>query len=69
MANNMKCLWYEEPDFKDFLSSLDRAEYLENPRVYLKAIRVTLIALGYSERYINGYFREYLEDYFNLIYS
>lgn len=64
MSNEMKCLWYEDKFFKEFLNSVMRDEYEENPRVYTKAIRATLIALGYDERYINGEFRERMEQYF-----
>lgn len=61
----MRCIWYEDRDFRKFLKSLDRAEYDENPRVYLKAVRFTLIALGYIEDYVNGEFREKLEEFFH----
>lgn len=64
MANEMKCLWYEDKFFTEFLTSVMRAEYEENPRVYTKAIRSTLIALGYDENYINGEFRDRMEKYF-----
>lgn len=64
MANEMKCLWYEDEFFSEFLTLVMRAEYEENPRVYTKAIRSTLIALGYDENYINGEFRERMENYF-----
>lgn len=43
----------------------DRAERYENPRVYMKAIRSTLIALGYDENYVNGPFRDYMEKMFD----
>lgn len=64
MSKEMKCIWYEEDNFVDFLNQLLRAEYAENPRVYTKAIRATLIALGYDERYVEGAFRDILEKYF-----
>lgn len=62
-------IYHDDPHFYNFLCSLDRAAYLENPRVYLKAVRVTLIALGYDEAYINDTFRDYLEEFFNVLYS
>lgn len=43
------------------ISDVDRAELYENPRVYLKAVRSTLIALGYNPEWVNGEFREALE--------
>lgn len=64
MSKEMKCLWYEDKFFIEFLNSVMRAEYLDNPRVYKKAIRATLIALGYDEDYINGEFRTRMEEYF-----
>lgn len=64
MANEMKCLWYEDTFFNEFLTLVLRDEYFENPRVYTKAIRSTLIALGYDEHYINGEFRDRMESFF-----
>lgn len=64
MAKDMMCLWYEDKSFIEFLNSVMRAEYDDNPTVYKKAIRATLIALGYDEDYINGEFRSRMEDYF-----
>lgn len=43
--------------FKAFVNSVIRSEYFDNPIIYKKAIRATLIALGYNEDFINGEFR------------
>lgn len=53
---------YEQLLLPSFLLNLERAELHANKTVYLKAVRVTLIALGYDENYINGEFREKLEE-------
>lgn len=42
-----------------FLSNVHRAEADEDPHIYLKAVRSTLIALGYPDDYVNGKFYEY----------
>lgn len=44
---------------EEFLFNVHRAEADDNPRIYLKAIRCTLIALGYPEDYVNGDFYDY----------
>lgn len=43
-----------------FIWDMHRAETDENKRVYIKAIRSCLIALGYSEEWVNGEFYERL---------
>lgn len=48
-----------------FLNQLDRAEFRSHPVEYSKGIRSCLIALGYDEDFINGAFRERLEDYYS----
>lgn len=40
-----------------------RAEWSENPRCYKKGIRSLLIALGYDEDWVNGEFRQLLDDF------
>lgn len=50
---------------EQFLGQLDRAEFSTHPIEYSKGIRSTLIALGYDEDFINGEFRERLEDYYS----
>lgn len=47
-----------------FFNDLGRAELYENKRVFLKAVRVTLISLGYDESWVNDQFRDLLESYF-----
>lgn len=46
------------------LSVIDRYERLENPHVYLKAIRATLLSLGFGVDWDENEFRDQLEDYF-----
>lgn len=45
-------------------TSIDRAELYQDPVVYLKAVRATLIALGYESEQVNGSFRDLLESYY-----
>lgn len=54
---------YTALDYR-FLNDIMRAEYHENPRVYKKAIRAVLIALGYKEQYVNGQFRKFMDRYY-----
>lgn len=44
-----------------FVAAIDRAELDDNPAVYLKAVCVTLLALGYDLEWINGILRPQLE--------
>lgn len=52
-------LSYDE--MRDFLGKISRAEFEDNPIIFSKAIRVSLIALGYDEEWVNDEFRQYLE--------
>lgn len=45
-------------------TGVDRAELYQEPIVYLKAVRATLIALGYEKEQVNGSFRNLLESYY-----
>lgn len=45
-------------------TGVDRAELYQEPIVYLKAVRATLIALGYENEQVNGSFRNLLESYY-----
>lgn len=45
-------------------TGIDRAELYQDPIVYLKAVRATLIALGYESEQVNGSFRDLLESYY-----
>lgn len=47
----------------DLISRAHRAECDEDPRVFLKGVRATLIALGYDEEWVDGRFREIIEDF------
>lgn len=52
------------------ISAIGRAEMYEHPRAYLKAVRATLISLGYHAAWVNGRFRKDLERaYFPEWYS
>lgn len=42
-----------DEEVQDFVSHIWRAQTLDNPYVYLKAVRTTLIVLGYSSTWIN----------------
>jgi len=43
-----------DEDLIKFIWETHRYETDENPHVYIKAIRSTLIALGYNEDFVNG---------------
>lgn len=51
---------------KAIVPQLSRAELYENPRCFIKGVRAILLALGYDEDFIEGEFREYLEDYYDV---
>lgn len=60
--NNLENLTDEE--LKSFIWDMHRYETDENQRVYIKGIRSCLLALGYSEEFVNGHFYEkILEEY------
>lgn len=44
-----------------FVNRLSRAEFEMNPIVYSKAVRVTLVSLGYDETWVDTDVRELLE--------
>lgn len=50
-----------------FVNSLHRAEADENKRVYLKAVRVTLLSLGFDSDWVEGVFRDVLENEFRFV--
>ena len=52
-----------DQDAQELIARAHRAECEENPRVFLKAIRATLIALGYDEELVNGRGREIFEKF------
>ncbi len=54
-----------EAEMWDFINQTCRAEADENRRVYLKAIRVSLDALGYDRDWLNSTFRNALEYYYD----
>lgn len=51
-----------EEQIHSLLNKLSRYESTVNPKVYFKAVRVTLLTLGYDEEWVNGDFREKLEE-------
>lgn len=59
--NNMKTMTDQEA--RELIARAHRAECEEDPKIYLKAVRATLIALGYDEDWVNGRFREIIEDF------
>lgn len=54
--------WLNYENAIRLISCVDRAERLDNPRVYTKAIRATLMALGFKPSWVDGSFRTLLED-------
>ena len=44
------------------IAGVRRVELYECPRSYMKAVRATLIALGYDEYWVNSKFREMMGD-------
>lgn len=46
-----------------FLNNVARSEWEEGRRAYNKAIRVTLISLGYDRFWVEGRFREMLDKF------
>lgn len=57
---SLECL--PKSELKKFIWDMHRAETDENKRVYIKAIRSCLIALGYSEDWVNGDFYDLILD-------
>lgn len=52
-----------DQEARELIAKAHRAECEENPRIYLKAIRATLIALGYDPDWVNGRGREIFEEF------
>jgi hypothetical protein len=57
------------PVMCEFFNQISRFEFAERPIEYSKAVRVTLIALGYDEEWVNGEFRQYLETTFEYYFD
>jgi hypothetical protein len=57
------------PELDVFFNQISRFEFAERPIEYSKAVRVTLIALGFDEDWINGEFRQYLETTFQFYFD
>ena len=49
-------------DLIKFIWKCHRCETDENPRVYMKAIRSVLISLGFSQEWVEGDFRDLMEE-------
>lgn len=47
----------------ELIARAHRAECEEDPRIFLKGVRATLIALGYDPEWVNGRGREIFEDF------
>lgn len=47
----------------DLIARAHRAECEDDPRIFLKAVRATLIALGYDAEWVNGRAREIFENF------
>lgn len=52
-----------DAEARELISRAHRAECEEDPRIFLKGVRATLIALGYDEEWVNGRAREIFEDF------
>lgn len=51
-----------DPDY--FIASIDRAEASSDPVVWSKAVRCTLIELGFNEHWVNEVFRERIDSFY-----
>lgn len=56
-------------ELENFLGKLSRAEFEDNPIIFSKAIRVSLIALGYDEEWVNDDFRTRLEKEYEYFFD
>ena len=61
MKNQPKRMTDQEA--RELIARAHRAECDEDPRIFLKAVRATLIALGYDEEWVNGRGREIFEAF------
>lgn len=52
----------DDDEARRLIAGVRRAELYECPRSYMKAVRATLIALGYDEYWVNGRFREIMSE-------
>ena len=52
-----------DQEARELISRAHRAECDEDPRIFLKAVRATLIALDYDEEWVNGRGREIFEKF------
>lgn len=52
-----------DAEARELIARAHRAECEEDPRVYLKAVRATLIALDYDPEWVNGRGREIFEAF------
>lgn len=52
-----------DAEARELIARAHRAECEEDPRIFLKGVRATLIALGYDPEWVNGRGREIFEDF------
>lgn len=52
---------YNPKDLEVFIAEVSRCELWSDPRVYLKAIRASLLALGYPASFVETKVRDILE--------
>ena len=52
-----------DTEARELISRAHRAECEEDPRIFLKGVRATLIALGYDPEWVNGQGREVFEEF------
>lgn len=53
-----------EADMGQFIARLHRAELDDDPRIYCKAVLVTLAELGYDRAWLHEIFQPRLEAYY-----
>lgn len=52
-------------DLEMFVESICRSEFYENPRCFIKGIKVTLLYLGYDTDFVLDELTNYLWEYYN----
>lgn len=69
MKKGMKKFYafYEMSDTaaEEYIYQLERAELHDNYRCFSIGVRCSLLALGYSEEWVNGKFRELMDEIYS----
>lgn len=66
MKNKKKLAIMSDTDMYNFIWKCHRAEVSTNPVIFCKALRVSLLALGYDEEWVETTFRETLENEYKI---